>query len=51
MLKSAISSSRSINEKIKKLKIEILTVGSCPRLLGEHMQKVSKRLIARIVRL
>jgi hypothetical protein len=28
----------------------ILTVGSCPRLLREHVQKVSKKLTARIVR-
>jgi protein required for attachment to host cells len=27
----------------------ILIVGSCPRLLGEHVQKVSKKLTARII--
>jgi hypothetical protein len=27
------------------------TVGSCPRLLGEHVQKVLQKLTAQIVRL
>jgi hypothetical protein len=27
------------------------TVGSCPRLLGKHVQNVSRKLTARIVRL
>jgi hypothetical protein len=44
MLKFAISSSRGKNEKN-------LTVRSCPTLLGEHVQKVSKKLTAQIVRL
>jgi hypothetical protein len=29
----------------------ILTIGSCPRLLGEHVEKVLKKLTTRIVRL
>jgi hypothetical protein len=29
----------------------LLTVRSCPRLLGEHVQKVSETFTARIVRL
>jgi hypothetical protein len=29
----------------------ILTIGSCTRLLGEHVQKNSKKLTVRIVRL
>jgi hypothetical protein len=29
----------------------LLTVGSCTRLLGEHVQKVLRHLTARIVRL
>jgi hypothetical protein len=29
----------------------ILTICSCPRLLGEHVEKVSKKLTAQIVRL
>jgi hypothetical protein len=40
MLKSAISSLRSPN-KIN-LVFAILTVRSCPRLLGEHVQKFQK---------
>jgi hypothetical protein len=28
----------------------LLTIGSCPRLLGEHVQKNSQNLTARIVR-
>jgi hypothetical protein len=35
----------------KKSFFGILTVGSCPRLLGEHVKKNSKNLTARIVRL
>jgi hypothetical protein len=27
------------------------TIGSCPKLLGEHVQKVSQKLTTRIVRL
>jgi hypothetical protein len=38
MFKSAISNSRSKNKR-KKLFFAILTIGSCPRLLGEHVQK------------
>jgi hypothetical protein len=34
-----------------KIKIKILTLRSCPRLLGEHVQKISKKLTAWIVRL
>jgi hypothetical protein len=49
-LKSAISSSRSPNPK-KNYFFAHLTVRSFPRLLGEHVQKVLKQLIARIVRL
>jgi hypothetical protein len=50
MLKSAISNSRSKNKK-KVHFFGILTIVSCPRLLGEHVQKVSKKLTAQIVRL
>jgi hypothetical protein len=50
MLKFAISSSRSKIEE-KKSFLGILTLGSCPRLLREHVQKVSKKLTASIVRL
>jgi hypothetical protein len=49
MLKSAISSSVSKNGK--KSIFEILIVGSCTRLLGEHVQKVLKELTAQILRL
>jgi hypothetical protein len=51
--KSAISSSRSANEFFFTFFhfFSLLTVGSCTRLLGEHVQKVSRHLIARIVRL
>jgi hypothetical protein len=38
MLKSAISSSGSKNKKTKSF-FGILTIGSCPRLLGEHVDK------------
>jgi hypothetical protein len=31
--------------------LALLTVRSCPRLLQEHVQKVSQKLTARIVRL
>jgi hypothetical protein len=37
-------------KKNKKSFFGILTIGSCPRLLGEHVRKVSKTLTARIVR-
>jgi hypothetical protein len=52
MLKFAISSSRSENKKkTKKTLFAILTLRYCPKLLGEHVQKVSKKLTTRIVRL
>jgi hypothetical protein len=41
--KSAISSSRSSNEFFFQF-FAFLTIGSCTRLLGEHVQKVSKNL-------
>jgi hypothetical protein len=31
--------------------LALLTVGSCPTLLGEHVQNVLQKLTARIVRL
>jgi hypothetical protein len=43
MLKSAISSSGSKNKKTKSF-FGILTIGSCPRLLGEHVQKSFKKV-------
>jgi hypothetical protein len=49
VLKSAISSSVSKNGFFSIF--GILTIGSCTRLLGEHVQKVSKKLTAWIVRL
>jgi hypothetical protein len=49
MLKSAISS--SIRKNGKKSIFGILTIGSCTRLVGEHVQKISKKLTAWIVRL
>ena len=40
ILKSAISSSRSKNEKkIKKYFLGVLTIESYPRLLGKYVQK------------
>jgi hypothetical protein len=48
-LKFAIYGSRSPNKNL--FIFAILTVRSCPRLLGEHVQKVSKKLTAWIVRL
>jgi hypothetical protein len=48
--KSAISSSRSPNEFFFHF-FALPTVGSCTRLLREHVQKVSQHLTARIVRL
>jgi hypothetical protein len=44
MLNSSISSSRSPNEK----KFAILIVSSCARILGEYVQKVSKKWIIRL---
>jgi hypothetical protein len=35
----------------KRTFFEILPEGSCPKLLGEHVQKVSKKLTTQIVRL
>jgi hypothetical protein len=49
-LTSAIFSSRSPNE-IKNYFFAFLTIRSCPRLLGKHVQKVSKKLTSRIMRL
>jgi hypothetical protein len=43
-LKSAISSLRNPNELF--LLSCAFNVGSCPRLLGKHVQKVSKKLTA-----
>jgi hypothetical protein len=40
-LKSAISSVRS-PKKNKKFKLSLLTIRSCPRLLGKHVQKFQK---------
>jgi hypothetical protein len=45
--KTAISSSRSPNENILFF-FAFLTIRSCPRLLGEHVQKNSQKLTARI---
>jgi hypothetical protein len=47
--KSAISSSRSPNLPFHIFALS--TVGSCTKLLGEHVQRVSRHLTARIVRL
>jgi hypothetical protein len=49
MLKSAISSSVSKNGKKNSI-FGILTVRSFPRLLQEHVQKVSKKLTGQILR-
>jgi hypothetical protein len=46
--KTTISSSQSPNEK-KKNFYALSTIGSCPKLLGEHIQKVLHKLTARIV--
>jgi hypothetical protein len=46
-LKAAISSSRSPNQFLF-LFFAFLTVGSCLRLLGKNVQKVSQKFIARI---
>jgi hypothetical protein len=35
-------------KKKKKIKNEFLTIRSCPKLLGEHVQKVLQKLTARI---
>jgi hypothetical protein len=43
MHKSAISSSKRKNGK-KILFFGILNIGSCPRLLGEHAQKVERKV-------
>jgi hypothetical protein len=48
--KSAISSSRSPNDFIFHFFV-LSSIGSCTRVLGEHVQKVLRHLTAPIVRL